>query len=178
MSILKNKIFTKEDYISIGVILLLATSRIIPHPPNFTPIIAMSIMSGYFFKNYGVSFTVVLISMLLADVFIGFYQNMFFVYFSLFLITFFSFKITKKINIKSLFFIGLGSSLLFYLISNFGVWMMGSLYSKNINGLIECYIAAIPFFRNTLLSTIAYSYSCFFLMNTVKSIFLPNYFKK
>ena len=84
MSILKNKIFTKEDYISIGVILLLATSRIIPHPPNFTPIIAMSIMSGYFFKNYGVSFTVVLISMLLADIFIGFYQNMFFVYFSLF----------------------------------------------------------------------------------------------
>jgi len=114
----------------------------------------------------------------LADVFIGFYQNMFFIYFSLFLITFFSFKITKKINIKSLFFIGLGSSLLFYLISNFGVWMMGSLYPKNINGLIECYIAAIPFFRNTVLSTIIYSYTCFFLMNTAKLIFLPNYFKK
>ena len=178
MSILNNKIFTKQEYLSIGLIILLAASRLIPHPPNFTPIIAMGIMSGYFFRNHSVSFVVILVSMLLVDVFIGFYQHMFFIYFSLFLITFFSFKVTKKINVKSLFIIGLGSSVLFYLISNFGVWLMGSIYSKNISGLIECYIAAIPFFRNTLLSTIIYSYICFFSMNAVKLIFFPDYSKK
>ena len=76
MSILNNKIFTKQEYLSIGLIILLAASRLIPHPPNFTPIIAMGIMSGYFFRNHSVSFVVILVSMLLVDVFIGFYQHM------------------------------------------------------------------------------------------------------
>ena len=161
------KISGKEIF-PIGLILLLAISRLLPHPPNFTPIVAVAIMSGYFFRNVKFAFVVLLISMLLVDVFIGFYKHMFFVYLSLFLITFIFFKISDKINFKNLCVFGFLGSLIFYLVSNFGVWASGVLspvtnltYEKNLNGLINCYFLAIPFFKNTLLSTIVFSYAAF-----------------
>ena len=106
--------------------------------------------------------------MLLVDVFIGFYKHMFFVYLSLFLITFIFFKIADKINFKNLFVFGFLGSIVFYLVSNFGVWASGVLspvtnlpYEKNLNGLISCYLLAIPFFKNTLFSTIIFSHAAF-----------------
>ena len=83
---------------------------------------------------------------------------MFFVYLSLSLIVFVFFGISKKINYKNLFVFGFLASFIFYLISNFGVWALGNIYEKNLNGLIECYFLAIPFFKNTVFSTIFYSY--------------------
>ena len=162
------KIFLKENLFPFILIILLAFSRFIPHPDNFTPIIAVAIMSGYFFKNINLSYIVLLISMLLVDVFIGFYKHMFFVYLSLFLITFIFFKISEKINFKNLFVFGFLGSLIFYLVSNFGVWASGVLspvtnlpYEKDLNGLISCYFLAIPFFKNTLFSTIVFSYAAY-----------------
>ena len=172
-----NKVFkiSSQDIFPISVILLLAFTRLIPHPPNFTPIIAVAIMSGCFFKNVNKSFIILLIAMLLADVFIGFYANMLFVYFSLFLITFIFFKISNKINIKNLFIYGFFGSLIFYLLSNFGVWLVTDLYSKDFQGLINCYLLAIPFFKNTLFSTIIFSYvafisNYFYSKNKIKNI--------
>ena len=96
----------KKEIFPISLILILAFARLIPHPPNFTPIIAVAIMSGYFFRNIYVSFLILLFSMLMSDFFIGFYQNMIFVYFSLLLIVFIFSKIIKKINYKNLFIFG------------------------------------------------------------------------
>ena len=159
---------SRKEIFSIGIVLLLAFSRLIPHPPNFNPIVAVAIMSGYFFRNINWSFIVLLISMLIVDTFIGFYKHMFFTYLSLFLITFIFFKISYKINLKSLFIFGFLGSLIFYLVSNFGVWASGVIspitnlpYEKNLNGLISCYILAIPFFKNTVLSTVIFSYGAF-----------------
>ena len=165
----------KKEIFPISLILLLAFSRLIPHPPNFTPIIAVAIMSGFLFKNINLSFVVLIISMLLADVFVGFYQNMFFVYLSLFLITFIFFNIANKINFKNLFVFGFFGSLIFYLISNFGVWATGVLYEKNLNGLINCYFLAIPFFKNTLFSTIIFSYAAFLANHFFNRTKLKNY---
>ena len=85
-----NKIFNflKKDTFAIGLIFLMVFSRLIPHPPNFTPIIAVAIMSGYLFRNFYLSFLVLLISMLISDLFLGFYNLIFFVYISLFLINY------------------------------------------------------------------------------------------
>ena len=149
----------KKEIFPISLILILAFARLIPHPPNFTPIIAVALISGYFFKNINLSLLILLVAMLLSDLFIGFYENMIFVYASLLLITFVFHKISKKINYKNLFIYGFFGSLIFYLISNFGVWALQDLYEKNLNGLISCYFFAIPFFKNTLLSTIAFSFS-------------------
>ncbi len=143
------------------IFFVLAVSRFIPHPPNFTPIISMSILSAYFMKNLKHSILLVLSTMLITDIFLGFYKSMFFVYISLLAITFFSFKLSSKIDIKNLFLYCIFSSITFFVITNFGVWVLGSLYDKNIQGLIECYFMAIPFFKNTLISTIVFSYAAF-----------------
>ena len=154
----------RKEIFPISLILILAFARLIPHPPNFTPIIAVAILSSCFFRNVYLSIAILLVSMLLADVVIGFYKDMLFVYISLLLIPIIFFKISSKMNYKNLFIFGFVGALIFYLISNFGVWLVGNLYSKDIDGLVECYYLAIPFFRNTLFSTIFYSYFGLFLM--------------
>ena len=175
------KIFSKNlesYYLPIVLILILSFSRLIPHPPNFTPIIAVAIMSSYFFKNIYLSCATLLISMLLADAFIGFYSNMLFVYLSLLLIVFIFHKISEKMNFKNLFIYGFIGSLIFFIISNFGVWVLGSPgvldvpYEKNLNGLVECYILAIPFFGNTFLSTLIFSYPAIFIYKSLNKHYI------
>jgi len=172
--IMKNLInFFKKQKFPISLILILALARLIPHPPNFTPVIAVAIMSGVFFKNIYFSLGILIISMLLSDVFIGFYNNILFVYLSLLLITFIFYKISKKINFKNLFIYGFGSSVIFFIISNFGVCTLGSPainnipYERNFEGLIQCYIFAIPFFWNTFLSTLIFTYPAIYIYKSL-----------
>ena len=159
----------KKEIFPISLILILTFARLIPHPPNFTPIIAVAIVSGYFFKNLNLSILTLLIAMLISDLFIGFYENMIFFYVSLLIITFTFYKISNKINFKNLFVYGFAGSLIFFIISNFGVWALGSPgldnlpYEKSLAGLIECYIFAIPFFGNTFLSTLIFAYPAIFI---------------
>ena len=163
----------KKEIFPIALILILALARLIPHPPNFTPIIAVAIMSGYFFKNINLSFLTLVVAMLIGDLFIGFYENMIFVYASLLLITFVFYKIANKINFKNLFIYGFIGSLIFFIVSNFGVWALGSpgvqdiVYDKSFNGLMECYILAIPFFGNTFLSTVIFAYPAIFIYKSL-----------
>ena len=163
----------KKEIFPISLILILALARLIPHPPNFTPIIAVAIMSGYFFKNINLSFLTLVVAMLIGDLFIGFYENMIFVYASLLLITFVFYKIANKINFKNLFIYGFIGSLIFFIVSNFGVWALGSpgvqdiVYDKSFNGLMECYILAIPFFGNTFLSTLIFAYPAIFIYKSL-----------
>ena len=170
-----NKFFSnyKKQIFPVGLILILALSRLVPHPWNFTPVIAVAMMSGYFFKNIFFSLLILLTAMLIADIFIGFYENMIFVYLSLMLIAFVFFKISKKINFKNLFIYSFAGSLIFFILSNFGVWILGSPgvdnlpYDKTLNGLIECYILAIPFFGNTFLSTLIFAYPGIFIYKSL-----------
>jgi|TARA_B110000238_G_C15914716_1_gene347829 hypothetical protein len=154
MLFLKN---LKLDIFPLSLIFVLTFSRLIPHPPNFTPIIAVAVMSGYLFKNIYVSAAVLLLSMFISDLLIGVYSNFFFVYFSLLLIMFFCTKISKNLNFKKLLILSFISALVFFLITNFGVWVFSSMYEKNFNGLLYCYFLAIPFFTNTVISTIVFS---------------------
>jgi hypothetical protein len=164
----------KKEIFPIGLVLILILSRLIPHPPNFTPIVAVAIMSGYLFKNIYLSFATLLVSMLVADAFIGFYENIFFVYLSLLFLVYIFYKLGRKINLKNLFLYSFTGSILFFIITNFGVWSLGSPgldnvpYEKNLQGLIKCYILAIPFIKNTVLSTLTFSYSIL-LVNTLKN---------
>ena len=150
-----------KNLFPISIILILTLSRLIPHPSNFTPLIAIAILSTYLFANIYISLIAIFISMFLSDIFIGFYNHMLmlFVYGALFFISYFIYIIKIKINFKNLFIFCFGSSLIFFLVSNFGVWFSGTLYEKNLNGLINCYILAIPFFKNTFLSTTIFAYS-------------------
>jgi len=163
----------KKEIFPISLIVILAFARLIPHPPNFTPIIAVAIISGYFFKNFSLSALTLLVAMLISDLFIGFYENIIFVYASLLLITFIFHKISNKINFKNLFIYGFAGSAIFFVVSNFGVWALGSpgvydiAYEKSLSGLIQCYILAIPFFGNTFLSTLIFSYPAIFIYRSL-----------
>ena len=149
----------RNNFFPISLIFALALSRLIPHPPNFTPIISVAILSSFFFKNINLSISVILISMFISDLLIGFHDYIFFTYIPLVVIAIiFKEKILKYKNILIYSIIGV---IIFYLTSNFGVWFLGKNYEENIQGLISCYIAGLPFLKNSLISTIFYTYLTF-----------------
>ena len=90
--------------------------------------------------------------MFLSDLFIGFHSQIFAVYGSIILLSYLGNIIEKK-SIRNLTIAGILGSLIFFIVTNFSVWLGENMYPLNIDGLIQCYIMAIPFFHNTLIST-------------------------
>lgn len=134
-----------------------AFSRLMPHPWNFTAIGAMALFGGSYFPSKRLSFVVPLLALLLSDLVLGFHSTMLFVYvpFALTVVTGWSLREGKSpLRIGTM---ALVTSSLFFLISNFGVWMTGGMYPLTGTGLVECYVAAIPFFRNQILGDLFFS---------------------
>lgn len=134
----------------IAMILAAALSRLLPHPPNFAPIGALALFGGAQFADRRVAFLVPLAAMLLSDLCIGLYPHMGWVYGSFALITCLGLWLRSHRRILPIAGASLLASSLFFLITNFGVWMNGTTTS-GLAGLMACYVAAIPFFGNTLL---------------------------
>ena len=135
--------------------LLAALSRLIPHPPNFTPSIAIALFSGFYAANKVLIYGLPIVIMLISDLFLGFYSISIFVYLSFLLISFFGTMSKNPGAIKIIFGVLLGS-VSFFIITNFGVWILGG-YPRNFAGLLSCYTMAIPFFNNTLAGSFFYS---------------------
>ena|SRR3989344_7996850 len=148
-----NKLIIPISFILVGVI-----ARIIPHAPNFTPIAAMALFGGAYLSKKQ-ALTLPIIAMIISDFFIGFdsLPMRLSVYGSFLLIIFIGFWLKKRLNYKTLVASSLISSVLFFVITNFAVWAFGSMYSKTIDGLIQSYFLAIPFFGNTLLGDLFYT---------------------
>ena len=124
-------------------------SRFLPHPPNFTPIAAIALLSSKGFTNRWVVFLIPIVSLFISDLFIGLHATIPFVYISFILIALLGLYV-KKINIVSV----LLSSTIFFLVSNFGVWLL--YYPISTEGLVQCYTLALPFFLNTVLGDLVY----------------------
>ena len=138
--------------ISTGIFLVLAASRFIPHPPNFTSLLALSF---YVPAILGIRYLPALVlSFFITDLVIGFHGTTLFTWGSVILIGLLSkFFISNTITRISGALIGAS---LFFVITNFGVWSLG-FYGYTIEGLITCYTLAIPFFGNTIVGTIIFS---------------------
>ena len=151
--------------ISIGIFFALAASRFIPHPPNFTSLIALSF---YVPALLGRRFIPSLIfSFLLTDLVIGFHNTLFFTWGSVLLIGIISNIFKKNLGLR---LIGaIVGVLIFFIFSNFGVWCTG-LYGYNFEGLIICYSLALPFLGNTFVSTIIFSALIEILLSIMKLI--------
>ena len=145
----------KNYFLPICLILVLSFSRLIEHPWNFTPILAVGIFSGFYFKNFILSLFIVILSMFIGDLFLGFHSTMFFTYISLALAVIIGLFI-KHFKFTEILFSGLASSVCFFIITNFGAWLTLEMYEKNFTGLLQSYVLAIPFFHNTLISTFLY----------------------
>lgn len=128
-----------------------ALMRLIPHPPNFVPITAIAIFAGVKFNNIKIAYAIPISIMLISDLFIGFYSISLFVYLAFILIITYS-SFIKKYSIKNIIL----SSVIFFIITNFGVWLMGG-YPKSIEGLVLCYTMAIPFFTNSIIADLFFS---------------------
>ena len=154
----------RKKILAVLVILILVFFRLIPHPPNFTPILAISVFSGIKFKSNLFSYFVPVLAMFLSDAIIGFHSGIYLIYATLIIAA----AVSKRFNnINSA---ALSSSFLFFLITNFHVWVISSTYPKTLLGIIECYTLALPFFAMTLLSTFFFTYSLFYGFSYLSSI--------
>ena len=137
------------------IILSLSLTRLIPHPWNFTPVLATGIFAGFYFKQFYLSLFIVILSMFIGDLYLGFHSTMFFTYISLAVAVVIGLYI-KHFKFTEILFSGLVSSVCFFIITNFGAWLTLEMYEKNLAGLMSSYVLAIPFFHNTLISTFLY----------------------
>lgn len=133
------------------MVFISAFVRLLPHPPNFAPIAAMALFGGAYFNKRSFAFAVPLAAMFLTDAIIGFYSSAWLTYLSFALIVMVGIVMLKKVSVKNLIIASITASVSFFAITNFGVWLFGTLYPKTPAGLMESYIAAIPFFQNSLL---------------------------
>ena len=145
----------KNYILPVSLILILSFSRIIPHPWNFTPVLAIGIFSGFYFKKFYLGLFIVIFSMFLGDLYLGFHNTMFFTYISLAAAVGIGLYI-KSFKTYEIFYSSVISSVCFFIVTNFGAWITLDIYEKNFSGLVNSYIMAIPFFHNTLISTFVY----------------------
>jgi len=151
----------------IGFIALAVLSRLIPHPGNFTPLAAIALFGAAYFKNKKWALIVPVLAWWLSDLLLNItiyssyetsllasYQLWSFL--SIALIVVAGYFMLRKISIKNVVGSGFVAAVIFFLISNFGVWLSGTMYPMNVGGLFSCYVAGIPFFHWSLLGNIFY----------------------
>lgn len=142
----------------LAAIVAAAAMRLIPHPPNFTPIGAMALFSGAYLGRRGiVAFAAPLGALFLSDLALGFYHGMLTVYFSTALIVVMGWLALRRVSLIRVGTASVLSSVLFFQVTNFGMWLSSGIYPRTVAGLEACYIAAIPFFQNTFAGDLFYS---------------------
>ena len=145
----------KGFVLAIVVILVLSLTRLMPHPWNFSPMLAVGVFSGFYLRQFYLSLFVIIFSMFIGDLFLGFHNTMFFTYIALAVAVAIGLSI-KRFKFKEVLYSSLASSVCFFIITNFGAWLTLEMYVKNFSGLMQSYVMAIPFFHNTLISTFLY----------------------
>jgi hypothetical protein len=141
----------------LSAILFAAVLRLVPHPPNFTPIGAMALFSGAYFGRRWLAFVAPLGAMLLSDAVLGFYSGFWITYLAVALIVLIGWLALSRVSTLRVAGAAVASSIIFFLVSNFGTWALSGMYPHTASGLAACYVAAIPFFQNTLAGDLFYS---------------------
>lgn len=153
--------------ILLGILVVLSASRFIPHPPNFTSLLALSF---YIPAALGTRYIpAVIISLLFTDLIIGIHSTMIFTYGSVIIIGLISEYFNKSILLRISG--ALTGALIFFALTNFGVWLGGS-YGYSLNGIVNCFILAIPFFAYSIISTLIFS----IIIETAYRIYQKSFF--
>ena len=146
---MNTKIWNTRFAVLTGIVFAGALMRLIPHWPNFTPIAAMALFGGAYFGRKYLAFAIPLIAMLLSDLVIGFHDGMMAVYIAFAITVSIGLIIRKRLNPATIAGASLGSSILFFLITNFAAWLTSpQLYSSDFTGLMSCYAAGLVFFND------------------------------
>jgi hypothetical protein len=141
----------------LSAIVAAAALRLVPHPPNVAPIAAMALFSGAKFGRRPLAFAAPLGAMVLSDALLGFYSGFWVTYLAIALIVLLGGIALSRISVLRLAGAAVASSVLFFMVSNFGTWALSGMYPLTAGGLAACYVAAIPFFQNTVAGDLFYS---------------------
>ena len=140
-----------------GMILATAFSRLVPHSPNFTPVAALALFGGASLPSKRMALCLPIAGLFVSDLVLGFYAITPVVYASFALIVCLGMWLRRRQNLSYLALATVAVAVLFFVLTNFGVWAIDAEYPKTWAGLVECYVSAIPFFWNTLASDVLYS---------------------
>jgi hypothetical protein len=141
----------------LSAIVAAAALRLAPHPWNFSPIDAMALFSGAYLGRRFLALAAPLAALLLSDLVLGFYTGMLFQYAAVILIVVLGAVALTRVSVLRLAGAALAGALLFFAISNLGVWLVSGMYPLTAAGLAACYAEAIPFFQNTLAGDVFYT---------------------
>jgi hypothetical protein len=141
--------------LAISLIIIGILLRFIPHTANFTPVAAIAIFAGVYL-NKKQALIVPLLLMVLSDVFLGMHNVVLFTWGSFILVTYLGIWARNHKTFKVIASTSVISSVLFYLITNFGVWAMGW-YPQTVKGLLDCYVLGLPFLRTFMVATLVYT---------------------
>lgn len=147
----------KKYWLIAGLVVAVALLRIVPHPPNFAPVAAMALFAGAHLDNRKLAFLLPLAAMFLSDLVIGFHDGLLLVYVCMCIAVAIGMQLRGRIGVLSVAGGALASSVMFFVITNFGVWLSSGMYPLTFGGLAACYVAAIPFFQYTLAGDLFYA---------------------
>lgn len=136
------------------LVIIAIASRLLPHTSQFTALLAVSLFAGIYLSRRQ-ALLVPVIVMVVTDIILGFHDTMFFTWGSILLISWLGTWVKTRKSLPMVFGGSVASAVIFFIITNFGAWLM--MYPHTWAGISECYTLAIPFFRSTFVSTIAYS---------------------
>jgi hypothetical protein len=157
----------------IGMVVLAACARLLPHPWTFTPMIALALFAGSHARTAVTAGLAVLSALVLSDAVLGFSSGLWYVYAAYLVPILLGRLIRNKQGVATIAASALASSLSFFAISNFGTWALGSLYPHTAAGLNACYMAAIPFYQNQVLGDAFYTVAIFGGYALLSRVFRP-----
>lgn len=168
-----SRFLSPRSWVIVAAVLLAALSRLIPHPPNFAPITALALFGTATLADRRLALLTPLVALFVSDLGIeglhrlglmaswGIYPGMWVTYTAFLLVGLLGLLLRHHRNIPAITGATLAGSVVFYVVTNFGVWAGGNLYPRTLEGLLACYTAAIPFFQNTLLGDAVYGTALF-----------------
>lgn len=174
---LRNKI--NPNLVAIVLVVIMAAAlRILSNGmiPNFTPIGALALFGGAYLQDKRLAFVLPITAMLISDLFLGFHETMIYVYASFFLIVALSRMVNfNKVSLGRTFGSTLIASVLFFMITNFGVWASTGMYEMSFAGLMSSYVAGLPFLKYSVLGDVFFVTVFFGTFELVRRFVLPTY---
>jgi hypothetical protein len=142
--------------IALALIVFGVVMRLLPHPANLAPVGAIALFGGAVLPRK-LGWWLPVAVMIISDAIIGFYSGIAFTWLGFLLVGLYGMSLRGYSNWFRVPFGALGSAVIFFMVSNFGVWAAGHMYANTWAGLVQCYEMALPFFRNTFVGDLLYS---------------------
>jgi hypothetical protein len=145
----------------LAVILVAALTRLIPHPPNFTPIAAIGLFGGAYLTRRWMAFAAPLAALFLSDLILGLHSGMWVVYGAMAVAVGLGFLLRENRSASRVLGATLAGTLSFFVLTNLAVWAFSGMYPRSLEGLVACYVAALPFLQNSLAGDLTFAVALF-----------------